>query len=69
MSNKTDTNKTLINSNKKQNTAWDQKSYLSQWYKGDITKSAQYQAGKRGAKKALEQYGNTLRWLGGGDRE
>jgi len=43
--------------------------FIGKWSPQKNTQSAQYQAAKRGAQKAIKQYGNTLRWLGGDDKK
>jgi len=45
-------------------------SFIGKWSSNSksSTTSAQFKAGLRGAQKAINQYGNTLDWLGGKDR-
>lgn len=43
-------------------------SFIGKWSPQKKSSSAQYRAGLRGAQKAINQYGNTLDWLGGKDR-
>ena len=69
MSKRVNVGGTYMNIREKSTSAGKRGTFIGKWSPKTNSSSAQYQAGKRGAKKAIKQYGNTLQWLGGGDKK